>query len=335
MKYNQMRQVVFPILAAFIWGTAFVAQDLCADSIGAFAFNATRYFIAVLALLVVILISDKVKKNKPTLTAQEKKAANKQLWLGGLCCGAALAIASNFQQAGLVAGTDAGKAGFITALYVVLVPVFGLFFKRKVSLPTWIAVVLSVVALYLLCIKGDFSLAPGDLLVLVCAVCFAVHILVIDHFTAYCDGVKLSCLQFLFAGIISTICMFIFEDVDFAAILSCALPLLYVGIFSWRRGLHASDFGPEGLQPHRCHHSAESGERVRRYRRRHHPEAADDRAGVHWLRHHVRRCHSGPAPVPHQAKSGIITYTKNTLDVFVQGIFYSPSQSSTPTVVSI
>lgn len=232
MKYNQLRQVVFPILAAFIWGTAFVAQDLCADSIGAFAFNATRYFIAVLALLVVILISDKVKKNKPTLTAQEKKAANKQLWLGGLCCGAALAIASNFQQAGLVAGTDAGKAGFITALYVVLVPVFGLFFKRKVSLPTWIAVVLSVVALYLLCIKGDFSLAPGDLLVLVCAVCFAVHILVIDHFTAYCDGVKLSCLQFLFAGIISTICMFIFEDVDFAAILSCALPLLYVGIFS-------------------------------------------------------------------------------------------------------
>ena len=232
MKYNQLRQVVFPILAAFIWGTAFVAQDLCADSIGAFAFNATRYFIAVLALLVVILISDKLKKTKPTLTAQEKKAANKQLWLGGLCCGAALAIASNFQQAGLVAGTDAGKAGFITALYVVLVPVFGLFFKRKVSLPTWIAVVLSVVALYLLCIKGDFSLAPGDLLVLVCAVCFAVHILVIDHFTAYCDGVKLSCLQFLFAGIISTICMFIFEDVDFAAILSCALPLLYVGIFS-------------------------------------------------------------------------------------------------------
>ena len=97
MKYNQMRQVLFPILAAFIWGTAFVAQDLCADSIGAFAFNATRYFIAVLALLVVILISDKLKKNKPTLTAQEKKAANKQLWLGGLCCGAALAIASTGQ----------------------------------------------------------------------------------------------------------------------------------------------------------------------------------------------------------------------------------------------
>ena len=232
MKHNQVRQVVFPILAAFIWGTAFVAQDLCADSIGTFAFNATRYFIAVLALLVVIAVSDKAKKNRPTPTADEKKAANKQLWLGGLCCGVALAIASNFQQAGLVAGTDAGKAGFITALYVVLVPVFGLFFKRKVSLPVWIAVVCSVVALYLLCIKGDFSLAAGDLLILVCAVCFAVHILVIDHFTAYCDGVKLSCLQFLFAGIISAVCMFLFETVDFAAIWSCILPLLYVGIFS-------------------------------------------------------------------------------------------------------
>ena len=232
MKHNQVRQVVFPILAAFIWGTAFVAQDLCADSIGTFAFNATRYFIAVLALLVVIAVSDKAKKNRPTPTAEEKKAANKQLWLGGLCCGVALAIASHFQQAGLVAGTDAGKAGFITALYVVLVPVFGLFFKRKVSLPVWIAVVCSVVALYLLCIKGDFSLAAGDLLILVCAVCFAVHILVIDHFTAYCDGVKLSCLQFLFAGIISAVCMFLFETVDFAAIWSCILPLLYVGIFS-------------------------------------------------------------------------------------------------------
>ena len=232
MKHNQMRQVVFPILAAFIWGTAFVAQDMCADAIGAFTFNATRYFIAVLALLVVIAVSDKAKKNRPTPTAEEKKAANKQLWLGGLCCGVALAIASNFQQAGLVAGTDAGKAGFITALYVVLVPVFGLFFKRRVSLPVWIAVVCSVVALYLLCIKGDFSLAAGDLLILVCAVCFAVHILVIDHFTAYCDGVKLSCLQFLFAGIISAVCMFLFETVDFAAIWSCILPLLYVGIFS-------------------------------------------------------------------------------------------------------
>ena len=128
MKHNQMRQVVFPILAAFIWGTSFVSQDICADSMGAFTFNGTRYFIAVLSLLVVIAVMNTTRKDRPQPTAEEKKASRKQLWLGGLCCGTALAIASNFQQAGLVAGTDAGKAGFITALYVVLVPLFGLFF---------------------------------------------------------------------------------------------------------------------------------------------------------------------------------------------------------------
>ena len=249
MKHNQMRQVVFPILAAFIWGTSFVSQDICADSMGAFTFNGTRYFIAVLSLLVVIAVMNATRKDRPQPTAEEKKASRKQLWLGGLCCGTALAVASNFQQAGLVAGTDAGKAGFITALYVVLVPVFGLFFKRKVNLPTWIAVVLSVVALYLLCIKGSFTLAPGDLLILACAVCFAVHILVIDHFTAYCDGVKLSCLQFLFAGVISTVCMFLFEKVDFAAIWSCILPLLYVGIFSCGVGYTLQILAQKGSNP--------------------------------------------------------------------------------------
>ena len=232
MKHNQIRQVVFPILAALIWGTAFVAQDVCADTIGTFTFNAARYAIAVLALLVLIAVRGAVHKDAAQPTAEEKRAARKQLWLGGFCCGTALAIASNFQQAGITAGTDAGKAGFLTALYVVLVPVFGLFFRRKVSLPAWIAVALSVVSLYLLCIKGGFSLAPGDLLVLVCAVCFAVHILLIDHFTARCDGVKLSCLQFLFAAIWSTILALIFDTIDFHVLWECILPLLYVGVFS-------------------------------------------------------------------------------------------------------
>ena len=232
MKHNQVRQVVFPILAAFIWGTAFVAQDLCADIIDAFTFNAVRSYIAVVVLLVIIFISGKLKKEQTQPTAEEKAKERKDLLLGGLCCGTALAVASNFQQAGLVAGTDAGKAGFITALYVVLVPVFGLFFKRKVNLPTWIAVILSVVALYLLCIKGDFSLAPGDLLILVCAVCFAVHILVIDHFTSKVDGIKLSCAQFFVAAVWSTILSLIFSNPDWSAILSCALPILYVGVFS-------------------------------------------------------------------------------------------------------
>ena len=249
MKHNQLRQVVFPILAAFIWGTAFVAQDVCADAMGAFTFNGTRYYIAVLSLLVVLAVSSGFRKDRPQLSPAEKKAQRRQLWLGGFCCGTVLAIASNFQQAGLVAGTDGGKAGFITALYVVLVPVFGLFFRRRVSLPVWIAVALSVGALYLLCIKGSFSLAPGDLLVLVCAICFSVHILVIDHFTATCDGVKLSCLQFLFAGTWSTILALFFDTISFQVLLDCIWPLLYVGVFSCGVGYTLQILAQKGSNP--------------------------------------------------------------------------------------
>lgn len=249
MKHNQIRQVVFPILAALIWGTAFVAQDVCADTIGTFTFNAVRYFIAVLALLVLIAVLNATRKDRPQPTEAEKRAGRKQLWLGGFCCGTALAIASNFQQAGITAGTDAGKAGFLTALYVVLVPVFGLFFKRKVSLPVWVAVALSVVSLYLLCIKGSFSLAPGDLLVLVCAICFSVHILVIDHFTATCDGVKLSCLQFLFAGTWSTILALFFDTISLQVLLDCIWPLLYVGVFSCGVGYTLQILAQKGSNP--------------------------------------------------------------------------------------
>ena len=247
---NPVRGIVFPLLAALIWGTAFVAQDVCADIIDTFTFNAIRSYVAVVVLLIIIYLFDKLKKDKPVITPEQKKIDRKNLMLGGICCGTALAIASNFQQAGISAGTDAGKAGFITALYVVLVPLFGLFFKRKVDLPVWIAVVLSVVALYLLCIKGEFRLQFGDLLILVCAICFAVHILVIDHFTETVDGIKLSCVQFLVAAIWATIakvvCVIlgnngigdisaassIFASPDWSAILACALPILYVGIFS-------------------------------------------------------------------------------------------------------
>ena len=209
-----------------------------------------RSYIAVVVLLVIIFIFDKAKKDKPVVTDAQKKIDRKNLLIGGFCCGTALAIASNFQQAGIAAGTDAGKAGFLTALYVVLVPLFGLFFRRKVSLPVWIAVVLAVASLYLLCIKGEFSLAMGDLLVLVCAVCFAIHILVIDRFTAKVDGIKLSCVQFFVAAVWATlakvVCTLlglggigdtsvatsIFAVPDWAGIWACILPILYVGVFS-------------------------------------------------------------------------------------------------------
>ena len=227
-----------------------MAQDLCADVIDTFSFNAARSYIAVVVLLVIIFIFDKLKKDKVELTPAEKKKARRDLLIGGFCCGTALAVASNFQQAGIAAGTEAGKAGFLTALYVVLVPLFGLFFRRKVSLPVWIAVALSVASLYLLCIKGEFTLAMGDLLVLVCAVCFAIHILVIDHFTAKVDGIKLSCVQFFVAAVWATLAKLvcailgangigdtsvvtsIFAMPDWAGIWACILPILYVGVFS-------------------------------------------------------------------------------------------------------
>ena len=229
---NQIRQVVFPLLAALIWGTAFVAQDVCADVVEPMTFNAARSFIAVIVLLVIIWLFGLFRKDKPSFTAAEKKASRKTLVIGGLCCGVALAVASNFQQAGIGAGTDAGKAGFITALYIVLVPLLGLFLRKKVSLPVWIAVIIAVAALYLLCIKGEFALQTGDLLILLCAFFFAVHILIIDHFTQTVDGMKLSCAQFLVAGILSAIGALIFEHPDWSAIFSVALPILYVGVFS-------------------------------------------------------------------------------------------------------
>ena len=232
MKHNHVRQIVFPLLTALIWGTSFVAQDVCSEKMGAMTFNAVRSYIAVIALLLIIFIFGKLKKDKPQLTTEQKKQGRRQLWIGGLCCGTALAVGANLQQAGLGAGTDAGKAGFITALYIVLVPIFGLVFKKKVSLPVWISVALAVAALYLLCVSGTMTIAYGDLLMLLCAAFFAIHILVIDHFTQFVDGMKLSCIQFLVAGTWSFIGMLIFEHPDWSAVLSCALPILYVGIFS-------------------------------------------------------------------------------------------------------
>ena len=231
-RNNQIRQVVFPLLAALIWGTAFVAQDMCADVIEPMTFNAARSFIAVIVLLVIIWLFGLFRRDKAQPAGEERKAGRRQLLIGGLCCGTALAVASNFQQAGITAGTDAGKAGFITALYIVLVPLLGLFLKKRVSLPVWIAVAIAVAALYLLCIKGELRLRTGDLLILLCAFFFAVHILIIDHFTQRVDGMKLSCAQFLVCGILSLVGAFIFEHPDLSAIFSVILPILYVGVFS-------------------------------------------------------------------------------------------------------
>lgn len=250
MKNNQLRQVVFPILAAFIWGTAFVAQDVCADAMGAFTFNGTRYYIAVLSLLVVLAVSSGFRKDRPQISPAEKKAQRRQLWLGGFCCGTVLAIASNFQQAGLVAGTDGGKAGFITALYVVLVPVFGLFLGRKGSAQLWVSMAIAVVGLYLLCMKDGFgSIQSSDWLLLLCAVLFSFQIMAVDHFSPQMDGVRLSLVEFFVVSVESTVAAFLFEQPAMAEFVTFAGPILYCGVMSSGVAYTLQILGQRDLNP--------------------------------------------------------------------------------------
>ena len=230
MKHNQVRQVVFPIITAMIWGSSFVAQSASTEHVGAYTFNAARSFVGFLALLVVVQIFKMLRKEPPAeQTAAEKKAGRRDLILGGICCGIALALSCNLQQLGLVAGASVGKTSFITTLYVVLVPICGLFLKKKVSPAVWISVLLGVAGLYCLCIKEN---APSGLLVLLWAFGYTLHILVIDYFTQKVDGVKMSCIQFLTCAILSAILMLIFENPTWADIVPCMGSVLYVGVFS-------------------------------------------------------------------------------------------------------
>ncbi len=226
---EQLRKNVFPILAAMIWGSAFVAQSVGAEYLPPFAFNTVRSVLATLALLLVVFVFSKLRK-EPFLPP---KGRRKDLWLGGLFCGGMLAIASALQQAGLQY-TDPGKAGFITALYIVLVPIAGLFLKKKAPFTVWIAVGIAAVGLYFLCVDPTktFIIQSGDLLLIGCAICFTGHILVIDHFTQRVDGVRLSCLQFFFVAVISALLMLLFEQPDWSLLPFCSVPLLYTGILS-------------------------------------------------------------------------------------------------------
>ena len=231
MKVNRIRQNVFPVLAAFIWGTAFVAQSVGADYVEPFTFNAARSGIEFLFLLV---LSAVLRKRRERDFAGEAKAApgsRRDLAVGGICCGTALTVASFLQQKGLET-TTSGKAGFITALYIVIVPIAGIFLKKMPPKTIWLSVVLAVAGLYCLCINEDFSITMGDFYILLCAFCFTAHILVIDHFTQKVDGVELSCVQFLVVTILSSIGMLAMESPSLAALQACAFPILYVGIFS-------------------------------------------------------------------------------------------------------
>jgi len=231
MNFAKMKGNLLLLLTAIIWGSSFVSQSVGMDSVEPFAFNGIRTLLGAVVLLPVVLAGDKL--NPPQYPNEEaKKESRKNLWKGGITCGIFLCIASNFQQFGIL-DTTAGKSGFITALYVVLVPILSfLFFRQKIAPKLWIGVGLAVVGLYLLCMAESFSLGKGDLLTMVCALFFAFHILVIDRYSPLVNGVKLSCLQFFVSGTLSVICMFLFESPALSNILSAAPSILYSGVLS-------------------------------------------------------------------------------------------------------
>ncbi len=225
---KRLRGNLLLLLASVIWGAAFVAQKSGGAAVGSLTFNGVRSFIGAAGLFVAIQVFDRIGLSKKPAD----KASRKTLWLGGTVCGVLLFAATNLQQLGLdFPDMTAGKAGFITALYIVLVPVMGLFAKKWISFLNWLGVALAVGGLYLLCgVTGGVGM--GDVLVLLCAFAFTFQILAISHFAPLVDGVRLSCIQFLVVGILNLPLMFIFEQPNLGVMIENCVPLLYAGLLS-------------------------------------------------------------------------------------------------------
>lgn len=218
-------------LTAMIWGTAFVGQRVGMESIEPFTFTAARMALAAIAVGIVAMLLE--AKRAGTAETEKKDAAYiKNTITGGVCCGVFLAAGSLFQQTGVVY-TTAGKAGFITAMYMLLVPVINfLLFKKKNSLRVWLAVLIGVAGMYILCVREGFSLTTGDTLVLICAFMFSGHILCCDHFAPRGDAIMISAIQFAVTSVISAVFAFVFEEPSWANIASAAIPILYCGLIS-------------------------------------------------------------------------------------------------------
>ena len=218
-------------LAALVWGISFVSQSESMNFIEPNTFNGIRTLLGCISLLPVIYVIDMQKKKKGTfvpMTATQKK----DLLLGGILCGIFLCAASTIQTYGLKY-TTAGKSGFITALYMIFVPIASVFLGKKIRPTVVVSILIALVGMYFLCIKkGSFQINKGDIYTLICSVIFTFHILVIDHFSAKVDGVRLSCMQFLMGGTLNTMLMFLIESPQLSLILKCTAPILYSGIMS-------------------------------------------------------------------------------------------------------
>lgn len=236
------------LLTAFIWGVAFVAQSVGMDYIGPFTFNCVRSIIGGLVLIPLVVILGKKNRTDMEKTPEQTKEYKKNSLIGGICCGVCLCVASNFQQFGIMY-TTVGKAGFITALYIIIVPILGIFMKKKVAPIVWVSSVIAVIGFYLLSISGQVSISKGDILVLICAVLFSVHILVIDYFSPKGEGVTISCIQFFTSGILCGIMMFLFENPQIGDILAAYLPILYAGVMSCGVAYTLQIVGQKNMDP--------------------------------------------------------------------------------------
>lgn len=234
------------VMTAFIWGTAFVAQSMGMDYLGPFTFNGVRSLIGGIALLPCILLLQ--KWNREETGAKVQNGNRKDLILGGTACGLLIFGASSLQQLG-IQYTTAGKAGFITAFYIVIVPVLGIFLKKRIGWKVWLAVVIALAGLYFLCITESFTIGKGDALIFLCALVFSLHILVIDYFAPRADGVKMSCIQFFVCGIVSLPFMFLLETPTIAGILAGGVPLLYAGVLSCGVAYTLQIIGQKNVNP--------------------------------------------------------------------------------------
>lgn len=252
MKTHKVRNSLLLLLTAFIWGTAFVAQSVGMDYVGPFTYTCVRSVIAGIMLIPCIAFLNKVNPKQEDMHIYQKDEGKqiyqKRLLIGGICCGMALGVASSLQQIG-IQHTTVGKAGFITTFYIIIVPIIGLFFKKRCGINVWIGVVFALAGLYFLCITEGFSIGYGDAMVFLCALAFSIHILVIDHFTQLVDGVKMSCIQFFVAAIVSGIGMMLFENPDIGNILAAWMPILYAGALSSGVGYTLQIIGQKGMNP--------------------------------------------------------------------------------------
>ena len=240
---NKLKGSIALLSATVIWGSAFVAQSVGMDYIGPFTFQTLRCLLAVLFLIPAAAVVERTSWRQ-----YAAKWLDKKLWLAGTLCGLALFAATTLQQVGLVY-TDAGKAGFLTAMYIVLVPFIGLFLKRRLPMASWLSIAVAVVGLYLLSNIGASIPNPGDMMMVGCALAFAVQITFVDRFAAHCDALRLNCIQSLVVTVLSAVCMFATETPEWRGIAACVLPISYAGILSLGVAYSLQIIGQRHVEP--------------------------------------------------------------------------------------